>query len=62
MLSQFKELPFFCAKDYTNMFASEITQTLMHRLDTLTESEVKEIDRGMTRRILSVLEAFIKIH
>ena len=44
------------------MFASEITQTLMYRLDTLTESEVKEIDRGMTRRILSVLEAFIKIH
>ena len=34
----------------------------MHRLDTLNESEVKEIDRAMTRRILGVLEAFIKIH
>ena len=34
----------------------------MNRLETLTAQEVKEIDRYMTRRILSVLEAFIKIY
>ena len=62
VLSQFKELPHFCEKQQSNLFASEITQTLMHRLETLTAQEVKEIDRAMTRRILSVLEAFIKIY
>jgi len=34
----------------------------MYRLDNLTEQEIKEIDRQMARRILGVLEHFIKIY
>ena len=34
----------------------------MHRLDTLNDQEIKEIDRSKTRKILNVLETFIKIH
>ena len=45
VLAQLTLLPRFCEKQQTNVFASEITQTLMQRLDNLTELEIKEIDR-----------------
>ena len=34
----------------------------MSRLDNLTDIEIKDVDRNMTRRVLNVLEAFIKIY
>lgn len=34
----------------------------MQRLDTLTDHEIRSMDRYMARKILNVLEAFIKIH
>ena len=34
----------------------------MHRLDNLTDQEIKEIDRYQTRRVLNVLEVLIKVH
>ena len=34
----------------------------MQRLDNLTEAEIKELDRQQARKVLSVLEAFIKIY
>ena len=34
----------------------------MYRLDNLTDMEIKEADRHMTRRVLNVLESFIKIY
>lgn len=62
VLSQFTQLPHFCEKQQTDLFASEITQTLMHRLDNLTDLEIKDMDRGTTRCVLDVLESFIKIY
>lgn len=44
------------------MFASEVSQTIMQRLDNLTEQEIKEIDRYQTRRVLNCLEVFINIY
>lgn len=34
----------------------------MSRLDNLTEIEIKEIDRYVPRRIINILETFIKIY
>ena len=34
----------------------------MSRLDNLTEQEINEIDRYVPRRIISILECFIKIY
>ena len=34
----------------------------MQRLDTLNDQEIKMFDRIMARKILNVLEAFIRIH
>ena len=62
LLSQFKYLPVFCDKQFTNSFASDVSQTLMSRLDNLTDQEIKEIDRYVPRRIISILETFIKIY
>lgn len=62
VLSQFINLPHYCEKQQTDLFASEITQTLMQRLDNLTDLEIKEMDRFTIRRILDVLESFIKIY
>jgi len=44
------------------MFANEVTQTLSYRLDNLTDQEIKEVDRSTTRRVLNVLESFIRIY
>lgn len=34
----------------------------MQRLDNLADIEIREIDRKMARKVLDVLEAFIKIY
>ena len=34
----------------------------MSRLDNLTEQEIKEIDRYVPRRVINILECFIKIY
>ena len=62
LLAQFKHLPTYCDKQFTNTFASDVSQTLMFRLDNLTEQEIKEIDRYVPRRIVNILETFIKIY
>ena len=62
VLSQFTQLPSYVERQQVNLFASEVTQTLMHRLDTLSEQEIRVLDRFMARRVLNVLEAFIRIH
>jgi len=62
VLTQFCNLQHFFEVQQNNLFASEVSQTIMHRLDNLTEQEIKEIDRYQTRCILNVLETFIKIY
>lgn len=34
----------------------------MHRLDNLSDKEIKDLDRQMAQKVLRVLEAFIKIY
>ena len=62
ILGQFRLLPDYCDKQFTNSFASDVSQSLMGRLDHLTDQEIKEIDRTVPRRIISILETFIKIY
>lgn len=62
VLSQLTYLPQFVERQQVALFASEMTQTLMSRLDNLTDQEIKDIDRVMARRVLNVLEQFIKIY
>lgn len=62
VLNQFCNLSFFFEVNQMNRFASEVSQTIMHRLDNLTDQEIKEIDRSQTRRVLAALETFIKIY
>lgn len=45
VLSHLTLLPQFVERQQVALFASEMTQTLMYRLDNLTEQEIKEIDR-----------------
>jgi len=62
VLTQFCNLSSYFEVNQTNLFASEVCQTIMHRLDNLTDQEIKEIDRTQTRQVLYVLETFIKIY
>ena len=62
VLSQFTNIPNYLERNKVNLFASDVTQVIMSRLDSLSETEIKEIDRFMARKTLNCLETFIKIH
>ena len=45
ILGQLTLLPQFVERQQVNIFASEVTQTLMYRLDNLSDNEIKQLDR-----------------
>lgn len=60
-LLQFANLQNYTEKTFAERFASDVSQTLMGRLDNLTDAELKELDKEVPKKIIAVVEAFIQI-
>jgi hypothetical protein len=60
-LSQFKLLQHYAEKTFVERFASDMSNTLMDRLDNITDGELKEIDKEVPKRIIAVIESFVTV-
>ncbi len=58
---QFKLIQNYAEKTFVERFARDVSQTLMSRLDNLTDAELKEIDKEVPKRIIIAVESFIQI-
>ena len=60
-LSQFKYLHNYVEKTFVERFASDMSNTLMDRLDNITDVELREIDKDVPKRIIAVIESFVTV-
>jgi len=50
-----------CDKQFVSKFTESVKQALIERLDNLTETEIKEIDKEIIKNTIYVLKQYINL-